>query len=78
MICLACGRILKSQKSKELGYGPKCYRRIYGSGGSSRKGDKGFIIDGIPHYEVPGQISIDDYLQTLSEEREKESAFATL
>lgn len=25
--CLRCGKFLKSEKSKKLGYGPVCYRR---------------------------------------------------
>jgi len=26
--CLRCGRVLKRQENKELGYGPSCYKKM--------------------------------------------------
>ena len=30
-VCMECGRKLRSQQSKEVGYGPVCYKRVFGS-----------------------------------------------
>lgn len=27
-VCMECGRKLRSQQSKEVGYGPVCYKRV--------------------------------------------------
>lgn len=29
-VCMECGRKLRSQQSKEVGYGPVCYKRVFG------------------------------------------------
>lgn len=45
--CLRCGRKLKSEKAKQLGYGPHCYKKMI----ISRMGKKSLIrwkIDGNP------------------------------
>lgn len=65
MKCSVCGRRLKSPRSQEVGYGPVCYRRLFGS--SLRTGEKDYqsSADVMANYEVSGQISIEDYLQTL-------------
>lgn len=56
--CVNCGRRLKSEKSRGLGYGPVCYGKIFG-GVSRVQGKKNNIsIDN----SIPGQISLDDYL----------------
>ena len=66
MKCFICGRKLKNPQSRELGYGPICYKRKFGSSPrtscrgkdvapTARKGD----------YNLPGQISMDEYLQTF-------------
>lgn len=63
MICLICGRALKTQQSKDLGYGPVCYKKMFGnlpSKGKNRKLYQG--IDDIPYYEIPGQMTLNDYL----------------
>lgn len=66
MKCLVCGRKLRNPKSQEVGYGPVCYRRLFGTGvQTSNKGNQS-PVDVMLHYEVPGQISMEDYLQTLS------------
>lgn len=30
-VCMECGRKLRSQQSKEVGYGPVCYKRVFGT-----------------------------------------------
>lgn len=63
MLCSVCGRRLKSRKSKEIGYGPVCYKKAFGvlAGGSSK--DNGVLhADSIPYYDIPGQMTIEDYL----------------
>lgn len=63
MRCSICGRQLKNLQSMELGYGPVCYRRKYGAiphaDGRKRESSAG----GNSACEVPGQISMDDYLE---------------
>ncbi len=64
MTCSLCGRKLKNEKSQEIGYGPVCYRRLFGStSGRQRIRDRGG--GNIPYYDIPGQIDIEDYLKSL-------------
>ncbi len=69
MTCSICGRRLRNPKSQELGYGPVCYRRIFGKSPKSS-----WRADGPPvpnesaeHYDIPGQISMEEYLQESRE-----------
>lgn len=68
MFCSVCGRKLKSPLSIEAGCGPVCYQKLYGtalkSHGSSRKEA---IVNQTEKecYDIPGQISLEDYLQEL-------------
>lgn len=39
-VCMECGRKLRSQQSKEVGYGPVCYKRVFGTSMRIRDGDK--------------------------------------
>lgn len=67
MICLNCGRKLKSVASRAAGYGPVCYRKMFGiSLSSGYKGSVSEIAD-TPCYNIPGQMTIEEYLQTVSE-----------
>lgn len=68
MKCSVCGRKLRSPKSQEVGYGPVCYGRLFGT--SLRTNDKNSqsSVDVMGNYKVPGQISMDDYLQMLPAE----------
>lgn len=67
MKCYACGRELKSATSKESGYGPVCYKRVFGISLRIRDGDTktDYISDSVPYYEIPGQMSIDDFLESV-------------
>ncbi len=64
MVCLECGRVLKNQKSKKLGYGPICYKRKYGITPHTSRSDAQVSAEEVAH-NLPGQISMEDYLQTL-------------
>lgn len=63
MICLNCGRKLKSVASREAGYGPVCYRKMFGT--SLRSSYKNSVpeINDTPHYNLPGQMTMEEYLQ---------------
>lgn len=62
MTCAICGRRLKSLRSRELGYGPVCCKKAFGKP-ITEKGKHGLQEDGdIPCYDIPGQMTLDDYL----------------
>lgn len=65
MKCSVCGRKLRSPKSQEVGYGPVCYRRLFGTSLRTNDKESQSSVDVMANYKVPGQISMDDYLQTL-------------
>lgn len=43
-VCMECGRKLRSQQSKEVGYGPVCYKRAFGTSMRIRDGDKKQVL----------------------------------
>ncbi len=66
MTCSLCGRKLKNQKSREIGYGPVCYQRIFGSPPRRQRiRNRGEGGGDIPYYDIPGQIGIEEYLKIL-------------
>jgi len=67
MICLNCGRKLKSVASREAGYGPVCYRKMFGT--SLRRSRKDSVSEAAdtPYYNIPGQMTMEEYLQTVEE-----------
>ncbi len=67
MICLNCGRKLKSVESREAGYGPVCYRKMFGTSLRSGRKSKVSETDVTPCYDIPGQMTMEEYLQTGSE-----------
>lgn len=67
MICLNCGRILKSEKSQKLGYGPVCYRKKFGNTRETRNKTNNSSADEIPYYDIPGQMKLEDFLSPESE-----------
>lgn len=46
-VCMECGRKLRSQQSKEVGYGPVCYKRVFGT--SMREIQKQVLLQTISH-----------------------------
>ncbi len=70
MTCSLCGRKLRSEKSRGIGYGPVCYRRMFGSSlKRQRIRDRGSSGEDIPYYDIPGQISIEEYLKSIENEK---------
>ena len=68
MKCSICGRKFSNPQSKELGYGPVCYKRKFGTVSHTSKKSEPASVDVEPDYNLPGQMSIDDYLQMISAE----------
>lgn len=52
--CQKCGRRLTDPESKRRGYGPECWESI--------TGQQPFAQTDLTNYEVPGQMSIEDFL----------------
>lgn len=67
MICLNCGRKLKSITSREAGYGPVCYRKVFGTSLRSSRKDSVSETADTPCCNIPGQMTMDEYLQRDSE-----------
>lgn len=67
MICLNCGRKLRSVASREAGYGPVCYRKMFGTSLRSSRKDSVLETADTPYYNIPGQMTMDEYLQRNSE-----------
>ena len=64
--CLLCGREITDPKSVKAGYGSVCYKKKFGVHKTAgKKREENPIID-IPYYDIPGQISIEEYLETVS------------
>lgn len=79
MKCSACGRKLRNQISREAGYGPVCYGRIFGRSimaKAAKGGSKGKRESRVGRIGLPGQMEIEDYIG--KEDMEKEGASATL
>ncbi len=65
LICSICGRRLKNPKSRELGYGPVCRRRMMIGEGDAQKGKSKEVSRSAGWYsnrDIIGQISFEDYL----------------
>ena len=67
MKCSICGRKLKNPKSLEQGYGPVCYKRKFGIAPHTSRRDADMPVPAVEEgdHNLPGQISMEDYLQTL-------------
>lgn len=63
MICLNCGRVLKTAKSRELGYGPICYKRMFGSSKQIGSNIHSISADKFSDHNISGQMSLEDFLQ---------------
>ena len=48
-----------------LGYGPVCYEKEFGKGKIFMRNRQSSNMDDIPYYDIPGQITIDEYIKTL-------------
>ena len=67
MICLNCGQVLKTAKSRELGYGPVCYKKMFGSSKQISSNTYFTSADELPDYDIPGQMSLEDFLRPETE-----------
>ena len=63
MKCSVCGRKLRSPKSQEVGYGPICYKRLFGSNLKSSNKAGPPETEAEANCDIPRQMSLDDYLQ---------------
>ena len=63
-VCEKCGRKLKSSKSKEVGYGPICYKKLFGSKVKIRNKSVSKSTYKFNLNDMPGQMSIDDFIST--------------
>ena len=63
MVCIVCGRRLKAVQSKELGYGPVCYKKLFGISLRSNSKAGQSLIDVMDSYVIPGQMSMEEYLR---------------
>lgn len=68
MKCSICGRQLKNVQSVELGFGPVCYKRKFGITPRTSRKCVEVPAGKTSGYNLKGQISIEDYLQMLSEQ----------
>jgi hypothetical protein len=61
--CKMCGRRLKTQESRQLGYGPVCYRKLFGSKAKfkrMRNRNSPNQTDNVCSV-IPGQMSLEDF-----------------
>lgn len=65
MICSVCGRILKNPKSAEIGYGPVCYRKMFGHTLQANRSRAESPAGSIPEYDIPGQMTVEEYLRMM-------------
>ena len=63
MICSNCGRKLRSAVSREAGYGPVCYRKMFGTSMRSSRNDRVSAATHTTCYNIPGQMTMEEYLQ---------------
>jgi len=63
MICLNCGRKLRSAVSREAGYGPVCYRKMFGTSLQSSRKDRASEATDTIYHDIPGQMTMEEYLQ---------------
>jgi hypothetical protein len=69
MKCKMCGRVLKNTMSRQAGYGPVCYRKMFGKYIYVRSRERSMLkqhetTTGDNTYcWIPGQMKVDDYLQ---------------
>lgn len=67
MICLNCGRKLKSEVSRAAGYGPVCYKKCFGTSLRSSSNTYSTSADELPNYDIPGQMFLEDFLRSETE-----------
>lgn len=66
MICANCGRKLKRIASKEAGYGPVCYKKLFGISLKCSHQDNALENANVSYHTLQGQITMEEYMQTVS------------
>ncbi len=66
MICANCGRKLKSAASREAGYGPVCYKRIFGISLRGRCPNNALETAAAHYHALQGQMTVEEYLHMVS------------
>ena len=61
--CQKCGRKLTDPESIKRGYGPECWGSI--------TGQQYVVSPDLADYEIPGQMSIEDFIGKIDGDREK-------
>lgn len=70
MNCKICGRVLKNTTSQQMGYGPVCYRKMFGNSIFVRNRERRTLkqrdttAGDSTYCRIPGQMKVDDYLQS--------------
>lgn len=67
MICLNCGRKLRNAVSREARYVPVCYRKMFGTSLQSSRKDRVSEAADTAYHDIPGQMTMEEYLQMDSE-----------
>ena len=65
MKCKICGRLLKRPQSSEVGYGPVCYRKMFGSSIPAKRQKHNYSSGDNTYSQIPGQMKIEEYLQIV-------------
>ncbi len=66
--CLLCGRNITDPKSVETGYGPVCYRKKFGVTAAAGRRRAVRAASDVPYYNIPGQMTIEEYLKAVSDQ----------
>ena len=63
MKCRKCGKKIRNPDSVEVGYGPVCYRRLFGGNlkRPRRAGDN--PEESMVDIQIPGQMELSDFIE---------------
>lgn len=65
--CRVCGRVLKNPDSRKAGYGPVCYKRLFGISLRISHSNSISETSNMPYQMLKGQVTMEEYLQTVLE-----------
>ena len=63
MNCMACGRRLRNIASQEAGYGPVCYRRLFGGNLKRPRRARDNPEESMVDIQIPGQMELSDFIE---------------
>lgn len=65
MTCAMCGRRLRSETSRQLGYGPVCYKKMFGTSARIRADNgRNTVSSEEEEYIIPGQMTLEDFIDS--------------